>query len=46
MKHIISVSVDEETVYKLREILRKRGYKSKSTVVEKAILKMHEGEIN
>jgi len=37
MKHVISVSVDENTIVKIREILRANKYKNKSRVVEDAI---------
>jgi len=40
MKHIVSVSLDEETVFKIREILRKGSFRNKSHVVEEAVKKM------
>ncbi|MBC8500929.1 MAG: ribbon-helix-helix protein, CopG family [Nanoarchaeota archaeon] len=44
MKHIISVSVDEDTVIKIREILRKSSCRNKSHVVEEAVRKFWEGK--
>ena len=44
MKHTVSVSLDEETIIKIREILRKSSLKNKSHVVEKAVRKMYGGE--
>ena len=44
MKHVVSVSLDESTIVKLREILRTRSFRNKSHIVEEAILKMHGGE--
>ncbi len=38
MKHIISVSVDEETVNKIREILRNSSFRNKSHLVEEAVM--------
>ena len=40
MKHIVSVSLDEETVDKIQEILRKSSFRNKSHVVEEAVKKM------
>jgi len=37
MKHIVSVSLDEETIIKVREILRTSSLRNKSHVVEEAI---------
>jgi len=44
MKHIISVSVDEDTVIKIREILRNSSLRNKSHVVEEAVRNFWEGE--
>ena len=44
MKHVVSVSLDEETIVKIREILRKSTFRNKSHVVEEAIRKLHGGE--
>ncbi len=44
MKHIVSVSLSEDTIVKIREILRKSSYRSKSHVVEEAVLKFYEGD--
>ena len=45
MKHVVSVSLDEETVFKIREILRDKStsFRNKSHVVEEAIKRMHGG---
>ena len=43
MKHVVSVSLDEETIVKIREILRKSNFRNKSHVVEEAVKKMHGG---
>ena len=40
MKHVVSVSIDEETVFKIRELLRNSSLRNKSHVVEEAIKKM------
>ena len=37
MKNIASVSLDEDTIVKIREILRKSSFRNKSHVVEEAI---------
>lgn len=39
MKHIVSVSLSEDTIIKIREILRNSSFRSKSHVVEEAVLK-------
>jgi len=44
MKHIISVSVDEDTIFKLRDILRTRSFRNKSHIVEEAI-KCFDGDL-
>ena len=44
MKHIVSVSLDEETIAKIREILRNSSFRNKSHVVEEAIRKFWEGK--
>lgn len=46
MKHVVSVSLDEETVFKIREILRDKSlsFRNKSHVVEEAIKKLHQGD--
>ncbi len=43
MKHVVSVSLDQETIEKIREILRKSSFRNKSHVVEEAIIKMWKG---
>ena len=43
MKHIVSVSLDEETIVKIREILRNSSLRNKSHVVEEAINRFKEG---
>lgn len=40
MKHVVSVSLDEETISKIRDILRKKPFRNKSHVVEEAVRKM------
>ncbi|HII71938.1 TPA: ribbon-helix-helix protein, CopG family [Candidatus Woesearchaeota archaeon] len=45
MKLGVSVSIEESTLEKLRELLRKRRYRNKSHAVEEAILRMHEYEL-
>ena len=44
MKHIASVSLDEETIIKIRELLRNEdnSFRNKSHVVEEAVKRMHE----
>ncbi len=37
MKHVVSVSLDEDTIIKIREILRKGSFRNKSHVVEEAV---------
>ncbi|MBR9691934.1 hypothetical protein GOV06_04050 [Candidatus Woesearchaeota archaeon] len=44
MKHIVSVSLDEDTIVKIREILRNSSLRNKSHVVEEAVKKFWEGE--
>ena len=39
MKHIVSVSLDEATIVKIRELLRNSSLRNKSHVVEEAIKK-------
>ena len=46
MKHIVSVSLDEETIVKIREILRKSTFRNKSHVVEEAVKKLYGGGEN
>lgn len=46
MKHIMSVSVDEDTIIKIRECLRKSSLRNKSHVVEEAIKQFAKGEKN
>jgi len=43
MKHVISVSVDEDTIIMIREILRKGPFRNKSHVVEEAVKRMGSG---
>jgi len=38
MKHIISASVEEKTIEKIRNLLRSKRFRNKSHVVEQAIL--------
>jgi len=47
MKHVVSVSLDEETICKIREILRDKNlsFRNKSHVVEEAIIKLHKGDL-
>lgn len=40
MKHIVSVSLDTETVEKIREILRTSPFRNKSHVVEEAVKRL------
>jgi len=40
MKHIMSISLDEETIIRMREVMRKGPYRNKSHVVEEAIRRM------
>lgn len=42
MKHVVSVSLDEETIVKIREMLRESSLKNKSRVVEEAIKQFYE----
>jgi len=44
MKHIVSVSLDEETIVKIREILRNSSLRNKSHVVEEAVKQFWKGE--
>jgi len=44
MKHVISISVEEDTIYKIREKLRNSNFRSKSHLVEQAILKFIRGD--
>ena len=44
MKHVISVSLDENTIIKLREILRNSSLRNKSHIVEEAVKKFWKGE--
>ena len=44
MKKIMSISLDEETILKIREILRNSSLRNKSHVVEEAIKKLHSKE--
>jgi Arc/MetJ-type ribon-helix-helix transcriptional regulator len=43
MKHVISVSVDEDTIFKIRDILRNSNFRNKSHVVEEAVRRMSDG---
>ncbi len=40
MKHRISVSVDEQTIFKIQELLRNKQFRNKSHTVEYAINEM------
>ncbi|MBU0758105.1 MAG: ribbon-helix-helix domain-containing protein [Nanoarchaeota archaeon] len=40
MKCRISITIDEETYYRIAEAMRKRKFKNKSHLVEKAIKRM------
>lgn len=42
MKHKTSVSFDEETILKIRELIRSGSFRNKSHVVEYAIKKLVE----
>ena len=44
MKHIVSVSLDEETIIKIRELLRNNSLRNKSHVVEEAVKRFWRGE--
>ncbi|MCK4588873.1 MAG: ribbon-helix-helix protein, CopG family [Nanoarchaeota archaeon] len=44
MKHVVSVSLDKETVFKIQDILRKKGFRNKSHIVEEAVRKLWEGD--
>jgi Arc/MetJ-type ribon-helix-helix transcriptional regulator len=39
MKQVFTVSMDEETVRKIREYARKSSFRNKSHVVEEAVLR-------
>jgi hypothetical protein len=43
MKHVMSVSLDEDTIIKIREILRTSSLRNKSHVVEEAIKEFWKG---
>jgi Arc/MetJ-type ribon-helix-helix transcriptional regulator len=43
MKYIVSVSLDQETIIKIRECLRNSSFKSKSRVVEEAVKRYWKG---
>lgn len=40
MKHVVSFSLDKETIFKLRDLLRNSSYRNKSHLVEEAIKKL------
>jgi hypothetical protein len=40
MKHVISASVDQDTVLKLQDILRNTPHRNKSHVIEEAIKRL------
>jgi len=40
MKHKISISIDEETMFKVFEVLRSRKFRNKSHVFEYAVNKV------
>lgn len=42
MKHVVSVSLDEETIVKIREMRRESSFRNKSRVVEEAVKRMFE----
>ncbi|MBD3313512.1 ribbon-helix-helix protein, CopG family [Candidatus Woesearchaeota archaeon] len=42
MKHIMSVSLGEDTVAKIQNLLRKGKYRNKSHIVEEAIIEFFE----
>jgi metal-responsive CopG/Arc/MetJ family transcriptional regulator len=44
MKRIVSISLDEDTVRKISEILRNTSLRNKSHVVEEAVKKFWEGK--
>ena len=46
MKKIVSVSLDEETILKIDEILSKSSFRNKSHVVEEAVKKLHRGDLD
>ena len=41
----MSISIDETTHSKVRELMRSRKFRNKSHVVEEALLRMHEQEM-
>ena len=43
MKKVVSISLDQETIEKIEDILNKDSFRNKSHVVEEAIKKMHRG---
>jgi Arc/MetJ-type ribon-helix-helix transcriptional regulator len=43
MKHVVSVSLDEDTIVKIRQLLRERPFRNKSHVVEEAVKTMFSG---
>ena len=45
MKHVISISIGEETLYKLKQRLNSPDFRNKSHLVEKAILEFLRGDI-
>ena len=44
MKHVVSVSLDEKTIIKIREILRNSSFRNKSHIVEEAVKKFWDGK--
>jgi len=45
MKQVFTCSIDEELVQKVRSATRERSFKNKSRLVEEAIKKFLEGEV-
>ena len=42
MKHRLSITVDEDTIVKVRELLRKKEFRNKSHAFEYSLLKVFE----
>ena len=45
MKYKLSISVDENTVFLIQDMMRTRKFKNKSHVVENAVLKFYKEEV-
>lgn len=44
MKHVVSVSLDEDTIKKIRQLLREKPFRNKSHVVEEAVKELFGGD--